>query len=105
MGVLRMWREARGRVMRAEFEDLIVRIRGANGSAMSTFYNEVDQTIDDLRRDYGQASARERKAMLKDCRKGANQMHDTGYWPSALGLGISVLNVESEHVPQWQLLS
>lgn len=33
------------------------------------------------------------------CRKSAVQMWDSGDWPSALGLTVSALNIESEYVP------
>ena len=86
MGILDRWREARSNVMRQEFEDTMARLRNANESAMSAFFNNVEQTIEPLKEMYGPASERERKALMKHCRKSARQMWDSGDWPSALGL-------------------
>ena len=99
MGIFDMWRWARGKVMRQEFEDTMARIPNPNESAKRKFLNNVHATIEPLKERYGPASASERKAMLKQCRKSASQMWDSGDWPSALGLNVSALNVESEFVP------
>jgi hypothetical protein len=94
-----MWRQARGNVMRKEFEDVMIRIRGANEPAMHAFFNNVDQTIEALRGAYGPAPAADRKTLLREARKSASTMWDGGDWPSSLGLAISCLNVESKYVP------
>jgi len=99
MGLFDMWREARGNVLRQQFDDAMMRLKGANEPAMRAFFNNVEQTIEPLREAYGPASPSERKAILKHCRKSMNEMWDRGDWPSSLGLGISCLNIESEHVP------
>jgi hypothetical protein len=99
MGLFDMWREARGNVMRKELEDVIARIQSANAPAMNAFYNNVDQTIETLREAYRPASNSDRKALLKECRRSFTEMWNRGDWPSALGLGISALNVEAEFVP------
>ena len=99
MGLFDMWREARGNVMRKELEDVMARMRTANDHARSAFFNNVEQTIGLLREAYRPASASERKAILRECRKSASQMWDRGDWPSSLGLAISCLNIESEYVP------
>ncbi len=99
MGLFDMWREARGNVLRKQFDDAMMRLKGANEPAMSAFFSNVEATIEGLRELYRTASDSERKAILKHCRKSMNQMWNRGDWPSSLGLGISCLNVESEHVP------
>jgi len=99
MGIFDMWRWARGKVMRQEFEDTMALIPNPNESAKRKFLNNVHATIEPLKERYGPASASERKALLKQCRKSASQMWDSGDWPSALGLRVSALNVESEYVP------
>lgn len=61
MSILDRWREARGNVMRKELEDAMARMRGANESARSAFFNNVDQTIGHLKKcmaQHQQASAR-----------------------------------------------
>lgn len=99
MGIFDMWREARGNVMRKELADLLARMSKANDPALSAFYNNVEQTIEPLREAYRPASASERKTLLKQCRKSAEEMWGSGNWPSALGLGVSALNIEAEFVP------
>lgn len=99
MGVFDLWREARGNVMRKELDDVLSRMRKANDPARSAFLNNVGQTIGPLRDSYGRASTSERKLLLKQCRAAASRMWDEGDWPSSLGLAISCLNAESEHVP------
>ena len=99
MGLLNMWREARGNVMRKELDDILKRIEGANHPARSAFLNNISQTIDRLRAEYSQASPSDRKAMLKQGKKVTLEMWQSGMWPSALGAAISFLNVESAYVP------
>jgi hypothetical protein len=99
MGLLSMWREARGDVMRQMCDDIFTRIQSADEPALRAFYNNVVRTIEPLREAYRPASSRDRKAILAHCRKSANEMWARGDWPSALGLGITALNVESEFVP------
>lgn len=83
MGLLNMWREARGNVMRQELDDVMMRLSGANQFAMRGFYNRIWQTIEELKEAYGPATTSERKAILKQCRKSASEMWDRGDWPSS----------------------
>jgi hypothetical protein len=99
VGILGIWREARGAVLRKEYEHAMARMRDANSSAKSAFLNNVHQTIDHVIESYSSASNSERKAFLKEARKAALEMWNSGDWPSALGFGISCLNAESRFVP------
>jgi hypothetical protein len=99
LGLLDIWREARGTMMRKEFDDIVKRMDGANLAAITSFFNNVDATIGILRENYRPASPLERKALLRECKKSANAMWERGDWPSSLGLAISALNVESESTP------
>jgi hypothetical protein len=94
-----MWREARGSVLRQQFDDVMMRIKGANYPAMRGFYGNIEGTIEELREAYNAASSSEHKAILEHCRKSMHQMWNRGDWPSVLGLSISCLNIESEHLP------
>jgi hypothetical protein len=69
-----MWFEARGNVMRKEFEDLVTRIRNANQWARAGIFNNIDQTIDRMAELYEPASNSERMAILKETRKSASAM-------------------------------
>src|SRR6266699_6551874 len=73
MGLFDMWREARGNVMRKEFEDVMGRIRTANDPSRRAFFNNVEQTIEPLRAAHGTASPNERKAILKQCKRSGNE--------------------------------
>jgi hypothetical protein len=95
MGLLNMWREARGNVMRRELDDVMRRLGGANQSAIHGFYNNIWQTIDELKEGYRPATTSERKAILKECRRSAKEMWNRGDWPSSLGLAINCLNIEN----------
>ena len=91
-----LFEAARGGVMRKEFEDAMARIGAANRWAV---YNIVQHTIGPLREAYGPASLHRRETLLEECRKSGTEMWNSGDWPSALGLCISCLNIESEYLP------
>ena len=91
-----LFEAARGGVMRKEFEDAMARIGAANRWAV---YNIVQHTIGPLREAYGPASLHGRETLLEECRKSGTEMWNSGDWPSALGLCISCLNIESEYLP------
>ena len=95
MGILDMWREARGAFLRKEYEDAMARMEDANAPARSAFLNNVNQTIGEVTQHYTSASQSDRKASLKKMRAASIEMWNGGDWPSALGLGISCLNAES----------
>lgn len=99
MSIFSMWREARGAVMRKEFEDAMARMRGANQYALRGFHNNINQTASDIVEAYTSASTSDRKRLLKEARKQADEMWRNEYWPEALGLAISCLNAESRFVP------
>jgi hypothetical protein len=87
--------EARGGVLRMEYEDAMARMRDANDTARSAFLNNIHQTIEHVVDVYSAASESERKAFLNDARTSALEMWNSGDWPSSLGLVISCLNAES----------
>jgi hypothetical protein len=99
VGIVDMWRQARGAVMRKEYEDVMARMQGANEAAKSAFLNNVRQTIDAVVAVYTSASKSERKEILKELVRETKRMWASGDWPSALGLSISCLNAESRFVP------
>jgi hypothetical protein len=99
VGILDMRREARGAVLRMEYEDTMARMRDANPTAKAAFLNNVHQTIDHVIGFYSSASVAGRKAFLEKMRKASLEMWRSGNRPSALGLAISCLNAESRFVP------
>ena len=98
MAIIDMPREARGADLRKEYEDVMARMRGANPPARAAFLSNVHQTIDHMIGFYSSASVPCRKAYLRKMRKACRKMWANGDWPSALGLGISCLNVESRFI-------
>lgn len=99
MGLFRMWREARGNVMRKEFDDIRARIQTANEPARRAFFNNLLATIEDVQAAYDIGSDAERKKLLRECKKAAHEMWNRGDWPSSLGLATSCLLAESKYVP------
>jgi len=98
-GILDMRREARGAILRKEFDDVVARMRDADPFDKSAFQKHVHQTIDRVIGFYSSASVPRRKTFLKKMRRVSLEMWKGGDWPSALGLGISCLNAESRFVP------
>jgi len=99
MRTMDQWHEARGAILRKEFDDVMARMRHANPAARSAFLNNVHQTIDHVIGFYSSASVPGRQAFLKKMRKASLKFWNNGDWPSALGLGISCLNAESRFIP------
>jgi hypothetical protein len=91
-----LFEAARGGVLRKEFEDTMARIGAANGWEV---YKNVHQIIGPLRETYRPAPTHRRETLLAECRKSGTEMWNSGDWPSALGLCISCLNIESEYLP------
>ncbi len=94
-----MGRQARGAVLRKEYEDIMARMRDANESARSAFLTNIHQTIDHVIGYYCSASMSRRKAFLEKMRKTSLGLWKRGDWAAALGLGISCLNAQSRVVP------
>lgn len=99
MSILSRWREARGAVMRQEYEDIMARMKDANKYAKKGFFNNISQTADGTIEYYSSASPSEKKTMLRGARKEADELWRTDFWPEALGVGIVFLNAESRFVP------
>jgi hypothetical protein len=99
VGIRNMWHEVRGTVLRTEYEDVAARMDGANDAAKRAFLNNLAQTATPVVDYYSAAPPADRKAFLKKMRKAALDMWNNGDWPSALGLGISCLNAESQFTP------
>ena len=63
-----MWREARGAILRREYEDTMARMRDADQHARAAFLNNINQTIEHVVAVYSAASESEREALLNDAR-------------------------------------
>jgi hypothetical protein len=69
VGILSMWREARGSVLRQQLDDLLARMRNANDHARFAFLTYINQTVDEVVAFYTRASPAERKKFMKAARK------------------------------------
>ena len=98
MGLVDRSHEARGAVLRKEYEDIVARMREADRPARAAFLSTIHQTIDRMLGFYASSSVQSRAAYLTKMRKASRKKWTQGDWPSALGLGISCLNVESRFV-------
>jgi hypothetical protein len=99
VGIVDMWRQARGAVMRKELDDIKARMLCANDVQESAFLTKVAQTIDAVIGAYASAPVSDRRALLKAMVAQTRVMWASGDWPSALGFSISCLNAESQFVP------
>ena len=99
MGILNLWREERGNVLRKQFDDLKQRMDAADADAKLACFNCIKSTANDVSGGYADASSADRKQILRHAAKVSRQLWDRGDWPQALGLGIIMLNAESRFVP------
>ena len=98
MRLLQVWREARGKRLENDLNDLVARIQGMSTLAASVCFNDI-QANQHLAAAYDALSVAERKLFMKALKKGADNLWKQGRRPSAIGLGIVLLNIESRHVP------
>lgn len=85
--------------MAKEMHDILARIHAANEAAKRACFNQCPCNIRDLRSAYDAGTGSERRPILRELKKSAEAMWKRGDWPSALGIGVVALNVESRHVP------
>jgi hypothetical protein len=93
------WRDARGKTLENELSDLVARINRMNTRAKSRCLDSIWATHAHLKAAYDSKSIAERKAFLQRLKLNAYQLWKRGDRPSAIGLGIVVLNLESRYVP------
>jgi hypothetical protein len=99
MRLLQVWREARGKRLENELNDLLAHIDGMSVLAKSVCFNNVWATHEYLVAAYDSLPVPDRKILIRSLRKGASKMWKQGRCPSAIGLGIVLLNIESRQVP------
>jgi hypothetical protein len=99
MRLVHVWREARGKRLENELSDLVARIDGMSALAKSTCFNNIWATHEHLVAAYDALSVPDRRLLIRALKKGAHEMWLRGRRPSAIGLGIVLLNIESRHTP------
>ena len=90
--------EARGTVLRRQYEDLMRRIDAAGTRARSACFNFISSTFNSVGDAYELASGADRERMLKAVLELSRKLWNEGNRPQALALGVIMLNIESRFV-------
>jgi len=90
--------EARGIVLRRQYDDLRRRIDAADTPARSACFNYIRSTFSSISGAYELASNADRERMLKAVLDVSRKLWDAGNRPQALALGVIMLNIESRFV-------
>lgn len=93
-----LWQEARGNVIRKQYDGLKSRIDAADIPAKSACFALI-RKFEPFRVSYANASSADRKRILQVASKTARQWFDAGDWPRAFGLAIVMFNLETGHLP------
>jgi len=90
--------EARGTVLRRQYDDLRRRIDAADTPTRSACFNYISSTFYSISDAYALASSADRERMLKAVLEVSRKLWDAGNRPQALALGVITLNIESRFV-------
>ena len=90
--------EARGTVLRRQYDDLRRRIDAADVTARLVCFNYIRSTFSSISEAYELASIPDRERMLKAVLEVAGKLWNGGNRPQALALGVIMLNIESRFV-------
>ena len=90
--------EARGAVLREQYDDLKRRIDGADVPARSVCLNYIRSTFNSISEAYELASSADRERMMKAVLEMSRKLWDEGNRPQVLALGVVMLNIESRFV-------
>jgi hypothetical protein len=91
--------EARGAILRRQYDDVRRRIDAADTSARSVCFNYIRATFNSISDAYEMASSADRSRMLKAVLEVSRKLWEEGNRPQALALGVIMLNIESRFVP------
>ncbi len=87
--------QARGTVLRRQYDDLRRRIDAADMPARLVCFNYISATFNSISDAYELASSADRERMLKAVLEFTRKLWNDGNRPQALALGVIMLNVES----------
>jgi hypothetical protein len=90
--------EARGAILRRQYDDLIRRIDAADMSARSVCLNYINSIFNSISDAYELASSADRERMLKAVLEVSRKLWEEGNRPQVLALGVVMLNIESRFV-------
>jgi hypothetical protein len=98
-GVLNLWQEARGKVLRTRYDGIMSRMDTADPIAKSACLGVLRSNFEFLSGRYAKGSSADRKQVLEHASKIMNQLSDEGDWPRALGLTIIMFNLQARDLP------
>ena len=82
--------------LRKKFEDLKRRIEAADFTTRSAYFNHIRSTYRPVSEGYALASSADRERILNEVREVSRKLWDAGNRAQALGLGVIMLNIESQ---------
>jgi hypothetical protein len=89
----------RGNILRKEFDDLRRRIDAVNVEQKAACFNYIKSNYGPVNDGYALASSADRERILKEVREVSRRLWGAGNRPQALALGIVMLNIESQFMP------
>jgi hypothetical protein len=99
MSIVNLWQEARGNVLRKKWDKLKCGIGAADFSAKSACLGYIKTRSESLGRLYARSSNTDQKRIYKRVAKESLRFSKAGDWPSACGLYVMMLNIESRYLP------
>lgn len=99
MGILNLWQEARGNVLRKRWDKLKCRIDAADSPAKSACFGYIKSRSESLSHHYASSSSADQKRIYKRAVKVSHQLSKAGDWPSVWGLHVMMLNIETRYLP------
>ncbi len=89
-------REAGDNGLRKKYEDLKRRIDAEDFTTKSAYFNHIRSTYRPVSEGYALASSADRERILNEVREVSRRLWETGNRAQALGLGVIMLNIESQ---------
>ena len=89
-------REAPENALREKYDDLKRRIDAADFISKSAYLNHIRSTYQPVNEGYALASSADRERILNEIQEVSRQLWQAGNRAQALGLGVIMLNIESQ---------
>jgi hypothetical protein len=99
MGMVNLWREARGKVLRKRWDQLMQQVERIDDGTWAACSDYIRSGFDSLNKQHSDASGAERKRISKRADKLSQQLVGAGDLPSALGLRIMTMNFAVRDLP------
>ena len=99
MGILDMWKEARGAVLKRDYEEIVTRMRDSNSTTRKAYLSKFREITKEYLPFYEAASPTDRKRFLKEMRAASVDLWNDGFWPQAVGIGAAIIHIESCFTP------